>query len=148
MDKKIVIATHDGMFHSDDVFAVAALLIMLDGAPVVTNIMRTRETEAIVKADFVVDVGGEYSAEKNRFDHHQIGGAGARENTVPYASFGLVWKKFGTEITGEVSGAVDRHLVSAIDAHDSGVDLYTKTIPSALPYLVDQFVHNLRPTWE
>lgn len=150
MDKKIIIVTHDGMFHSDDVFAVATILMMLEKAPVVANIVRTRNHDEIRKADFVVDVGSIYDVSRNRFDHHQVGGAGLRENGIPYASFGLVWQKFGKEIVGsdEVVSEVDKTLVAPVDAHDAGVDLFKTIFPDAAPYSIDCFIHNLRPTWQ
>lgn len=150
MDKKILIATHDGLFHSDDVFAVATLFCVLETALVVPNVLRTRDEHEIRKADFVVDVGSVYNTEANRFDHHQEGGAGKRENGIPYASFGLVWKKFGVKIAGTEKAAlrVERNLVMPIDAGDSGVDVYKSIIDSISPYLVEDFVHNLRPTWQ
>jgi uncharacterized UPF0160 family protein len=150
MDKKIVIVTHDGVFHSDDVFAVAALLMKLDKAPVIVNVVRTRDSDEIRKADFVVDVGSVCDASRDRFDHHQVGGAGERSNGVPYASFGLVWAKFGKDICGSdgVASFVDRTLVMPIDAHDAGVDLFKPLLPGAIPYLVDDYIHNLRPTWQ
>ncbi len=150
MDKNIIIATHDGVFHSDDVFAVAALLAMLDAAPVVSAIIRTRDGDEIRKADFVVDVGGNYNAERNRFDHHQIGGAGKRPNGIPFSSFGLVWQKFGANIAGSaaVAAIVDKKLVAPTDARDCGVDLFEKKFKDAEPYDIDEFVHNLRPTWQ
>ncbi len=150
MEKQVVIATHDGMFHSDDVFAVAILLLALDSAPVITHIVRTRDEDVIRKADFVADVGGVYDAEKNRFDHHQVGGAGKRGNGVPFAAFGLVWKKFGKEVSGneEIAGSIDVSLVSAIDSHDSGVDIFTKIFPEISPYLVQDVIQNYRPTWQ
>src|SRR3989338_913820 len=153
MDRKIFIATHDGMFHSDDVFAVAALLCLLDTAPAVTNIVRTRDGDVIRKADFVVDVGCEYNSEKNRFGHHQSGGAGKRQNgisDIAYAAFGLVWLKFGRSVAGseEVAELVDRNLVASIDANDNGVDLYKKEFKDVAPYLIDDYLHNIRPTWQ
>ena len=119
MDKKVIIATHDGMFHADEVFAVAAILCFLDTAPVLATVVRTRDEDTIRKADFAVDVGSVYDTEKNRFDHHQEGGAGKRENgilDIPYASFGLVWRKFGYNIAGSpaVAELVDKNLVASI----------------------------------
>src|SRR3989344_2675707 len=91
-DSKKLIVVHDGGFHADDVFSVAALLLYLSGD---AKVVRTRDPRIIESGDFVVDVGGVYDAERNRLDHHQTGGAGARTNGIPYAAFGLVWKKFG-----------------------------------------------------
>ena len=95
------IVTHNAKFHTDDVFAVATLLILYPGAEVI----RTRDESIIKMADIVVDVGQVYDAGNNRFDHHQVGGAGKRENGIQYASFGLVWKKFCEILTGGIEEA-------------------------------------------
>ncbi len=148
--KKVVIATHNGMFHADDVFAVAALLLLLDTTPAVATVVRTRDETIIRKADFVIDVGGVYAPEKNRFDHHQEGGAGKRPNGISYAAFGLVWGKFGVQIAGSetVASVVDRTLVTSVDANDTGMDVYTKTFAGVAPYCIDDYIHNIRPTWQ
>ncbi len=116
-DKTIV--THSGNFHADDVFSIAALKCIFPSF----KLIRTRDTAVIGTADIVVDVGGEYDPEAGRFDHHQRGGAGERDNGVPYSSFGLIWQKYGLTIcqgSQEVADAVDANLVSTIDAIDCG----------------------------
>lgn len=111
--------THNGGFHADDVFASATLLLVYPDA----KIIRTRDPEIIKTGDIVFDVGRVYDGEKF-FDHHQEGGAGKRENGIPYASFGLIWKKFGGILfDAEALKYVDQKLVSTIDAIDNGVDL-------------------------
>jgi uncharacterized UPF0160 family protein len=35
------------------------------------EVIRTRDSDEIAKADIVVDVGGKYIPEKHRYDHHQ-----------------------------------------------------------------------------
>lgn len=52
--------------------------------------------------DIVVDVGGVYSPEKQRYDHHQRGfeevfGSGGFDK-IKLSSAGLVYKHFGKEI--------------------------------------------------
>ena len=89
-----IIATHNGNFHADDVFAVAALKNIFPAA----KLIRTRDLAVIANADIVVDVGGIFDTETNRFDHHQKGGAGARDNGIPFSSFGLIWQKYGLTI--------------------------------------------------
>ena len=74
--KKLV--THNGSFHSDDVFACAALILLLEKKGEKFKIIRTRDEEVIKKGDYVFDVGSVYDGAKNRFDHHQVGGAGKR----------------------------------------------------------------------
>src|SRR5436190_1581201 len=99
MSKTIV--THDTSYHADDVFAVATLLLAFPDAQVI----RSREQSVIDSADIVVDTGSVYDPPKMRFDHHQAGGAGQRQNNIPYASFGLVWKEFGERISGSREAA-------------------------------------------
>jgi uncharacterized UPF0160 family protein len=143
--KAITIVTHSGKFHADDVFAVATLKNVLKGK---LKVVRTRDPKLIEKADWVVDVGGVYNNRKNRFDHHQPKGAGKRKNGVPYASFGLVWKKYGKTICGsvEVADYLDRRLVQFIDAEDNGFRLF-KSIKDFLPYTISNIVSVFNPGW-
>ena len=49
------IVTHDGTFHTDDVFACATLSLAFQGREI--EIIRSREQARIDTADIVVDVG-------------------------------------------------------------------------------------------
>ncbi len=140
------IVTHNAKFHTDDVFGVAALLILYPNA----EIIRTREKDVIEAADIVLDVGDVYDPEANRFDHHQAGGAGRRENGIPYASVGLVWKKFGAEISGsqEVAERIDRTLIQSIDAPDNGMDVVVPKFQGAFPFTIGSVVDTFRATWK
>ncbi|MDP3763162.1 MAG: MYG1 family protein [bacterium] len=140
------IVTHNAKFHTDDVFAIATLLILYPDA----EIIRTRDEELIKTADIVTDVGGMYDAENNHFDHHQSGGAGKRENGIQYASFGLVWKKFGEEISSsrEVAEKIDNTIAQLVDAADNGQDVILSTIPELFPFTVNGIIDQYRPTWK
>lgn len=142
-----VLVTHNGSFHTDDIFACATLVLMLEKNGNTFEIIRTRDEKNIEQGDFVFDVGGIYDAEINRFDHHQKGGAGKRENGIEYSSFGLVWKKFGKEICEgeEVVNIVDERLVAPIDAFDNGFDL-VENKHSISPYFIQHFFLAMRPT--
>lgn len=135
---KSVIVAHDGSFHTDDVFACATLSLFLEKEKKSFKIIRTRNPNKIKTADFVVDVGAIYDEEKNRFDHHQPGGAGERENGIPYASFGLVWKKYGKEIceNERVAEEIDNILVCSIDAVDNGYELFTKKVKGVMNFSI------------
>lgn len=148
---KIKIVTHNSSFHSDDVFAVATLSLVLDKKGDDFEIIRTRDLEIINNGDFVVDVGGVYNSEKNLFDHHQIGGGGKRENGIPYASFGLVWKKYGEGLCGdnkELAQIIDQKLVQPIDAIDCGVEIVETLFEDVLPYHFHDFIDALNPSWK
>jgi uncharacterized UPF0160 family protein len=145
--KKKILVTHNGTFHTDDLFATAILYILNKGN---VKIIRTRDPEKIKKGDYVYDVGGEYDPSRNRFDHHQRFGAGQRENGIPYAAFGLVWKEFGEKICGshEVANRIDRNLVSAIDALDNGVNIANPTFEGVMLLGIDRMFLNQIPTWK
>ena len=143
---KKTIVTHSGTFHADDVFAVATLLLAHSEESF--QIIRTRDEAVVSQGDFVVDVGGFYDGKKF-FDHHQEGGAGVRENNLPYASFGLVWKEFGAEVCGGdffVAKQIDDSLVSSMDAHDNGVKTYEE-LYSVSPFELSHYVSSFNPTW-
>ena len=127
-EPSLTIATHNGAFHADDVFAVAVLKLLHPRA----RLIRTRDPLLIDPADFAVDVGGIWDAAKGRFDHHQKGFTGARANGVVYASAGLVWKAHGlalvqalcphlaADAASQVHTSIDLDLVQHLDMADTG----------------------------
>lgn len=147
--KTLTIVTHNSSFHADDVFAVATLFLLLEKEGNI-KVVRSREQAIVEQGDYVVDVGLVYDPEKNRFDHHQAGGAGQRENTIPYASFGLVWKKYGATLCGnqEVADMIDNVLIQPIDAVDNGVPVSEKLFPGVRMYDVGDFFDAFLPTWK
>jgi len=150
---KKILVTHDGSFHTDDIFAAATFSIYFENLGETFEIIRTRNPEIIEKGDYIFDVGGIYNAEINRFDHHQAGGAGRRasgaEAGIEYASFGLVWRKFGLEVCGSPKAfeMIDRKLVAPIDAGDNGLDLVLNKYEVS-PYLIQYFFSSMNPTWQ
>lgn len=144
------IVVHNGTFHPDDVCAAAALTLLLELQEEAVSIIRTRDEAVIDSADFVCDVGGIFNAEKNRFDHHQIGGAGFRTNGIQYASFGLVWKTYGEQLSGGnqwVADFIDQKMVAAIDATDNGQPVADNRYEDAKPYEFTDVIFSLLPTW-
>lgn len=129
-DSHLVIGTHSGIFHSDDVVAVALFCVNNEDRPI--HVVRSRDVKELEKCDILVDVGN------GRYDHHQIGGNGARDNKIPYASAGLYWKYHGKEIIAklapEISDSIpsqtfidnsfdilDQKLFQEIDKEDNGI---------------------------
>lgn len=139
MSKKTILA-HDSSFHTDDTFAVAVLLMLFPDAEVV----RSRDKADIDAADYVVDVGMVYDPLKNRFDHHMPEGAGVRDNGIPYAAFGLVWKEFGEKLAGGQREAqiIDERLVQPIDAHDNGVAIAEYKFEGVREYTIGDFLYS------
>ena len=78
--------THAGKFHADDVFSGALLRLLRPGIGITRALKVPEHFEGLA-----FDLGW------GEFDHHQQG-APVRENGVPYAAFGLLWRAFGEEL--------------------------------------------------
>ncbi len=142
--KKVI--THNGSFHADDVFGVATLQLHFGTENV--EVIRTRDEAVIATGDIVLDVGGVYDPERQRFDHHQ-NGAPARDNGIPYAAFGLIWKHYGEQVAGsrEVAEAIEKRLVMPIDANDNGVSLFEQKYSEISPFTIQDMMGLLKPVW-
>jgi uncharacterized UPF0160 family protein len=75
---------------------------------------------------------------------------GTRENGIPYASFGLVWRVFGEKLCASVpvSRRVEDVLVTAIDGSDNGIDLSTPAFRNVSSYDVSDAIRSFIPTWQ
>lgn len=164
-----LIGTHSGHFHADEALAVHMLRMLpsYHEAPLV----RTRDPKVLETCHTVVDVGGEYDAQRNRYDHHQRGFT----TTFPgrptkLSSAGLVFMHFGRAIIAQRLGVADHeadevallhgklyeNFIEALDAHDNGVSLYD---PAALAaaglqkrfseggFTLGALVGRLNPNW-
>src|SRR5215217_8284862 len=142
----MIVATHPGNFHADDVFAVAALELVHGPLEAV----RTRDPERQAAADLRVDVGGRHDPATGDFDHHQKGGAGERANGIRYASFGLVWRAHGEALAGsaDAATAIDERLVCGVDANDVGQTLVEPLIGDVRPMSVSGVIAALNPAWD
>jgi uncharacterized UPF0160 family protein len=143
----MLVATHDGSFHADEVFAVAALGLI--GVPV--EVIRTRDPDAVARADLRVDVGFRDDPATGDFDHHQRDFDRARDNGVRYASFGLVWREFGVQVCdgdGEVAVTVDETLVQPVDANDTGQQLTQSLIDGVRPMTVNAMIGGFNARWD
>ena len=151
----MIIATHSGKFHADDVWAVTVLDIVFPGC----ELIRTRDEARIRAADFAVDVGGIWDPQAGRFDHHQKGFSGARQSGVVYASAGLVWRTHGARCvarlaqshTGQsltekeaqdIAWAIDGDVVQYLDMSDTGA---ARNAPGG--YGLSAVVSGYNPTW-
>lgn len=109
-----MIYTHSGVFHADDVFAVAAIAAT---SPERHEIVRTRDLPSTVEVeDWIIDVGMEYDPKRKRFDHHQPD-APVRENGIKYSAFGQIAEYFWGK---ESWYPYFLPFVMGIDARDNG----------------------------
>jgi uncharacterized UPF0160 family protein len=140
------IGTHDGTFHADEAFAVAALRAV--EGPV--EVVRTRDAALLSGCDVRIDVGMRDDPATGDFDHHQKGGAGERPNGIRFASFGLVWRHVGGRLCSDpaVAARVDQSLVQGVDAHDTGQSLTRSLIAGIRPMTVSDMIAGLNPRWD
>jgi uncharacterized UPF0160 family protein len=132
--KKII--THSKNFHTDEVVAVALASICFPRA----EIIRTRNEKdlQIYNEDsscLVIDVGCNYNPQLSNFDTHQTGFSKARENKIKFASIGIFWEVYGSEVIktivqernlrmsqqelGEIADILDGGFIVSLDAADS-----------------------------
>lgn len=110
----MLVATHSGPFHTDDVFALALIRTFVDSQ---AQVLRTRDLARIAAADIAIDVGGEFDPERRRFDHHQ------RDYTGRRSSAGMVldWLETTGRIAADLATRLRVDWVDHIDAVDCGV---------------------------
>jgi uncharacterized UPF0160 family protein len=157
---RLRLATHNGKFHCDEVFAYAVLRLALDlHEPGVDHILlRTRKPELIESAGIVWDVGFTFDPATNRFDHHQRG-APLRPDGTPFSSAGLVWQVYGERAVAAVlrpAGAeqfaaaaaaeIDKSLVRRIDELDNGVSATGPVADDTLGLAT--LIRDFNPNWD
>jgi uncharacterized UPF0160 family protein len=132
----VSIGTHNGHFHADEALAVYMLRLLPTYHS--SQLIRTRDPALLQTCHTVVDVGGEYDASINRYDHHQR----TFNTTFPnrptkLSSAGLVYMHFGkaiiaqhlgiSEETDEVTVIWEKiyeSFIEALDADDNGISAY------------------------
>lgn len=137
------VITHGGIFHSDDVIATVILSKVFGNI----TVLRTFKIPDIISDDVIV-----YDIGLGKFDHHQKGGNGVRENGVPYASSGLIWKEYGHKLVESTSNpefiwkTIDRELIQGVDATDNGaMPRGENTIPCMS---ICGAISSFNPTWD
>lgn len=119
--------THGGKFHADDVFSTALLKLYNPQLKVTRAFSVPEGFEGIV-----YDVG------LGEFDHHQKG-APVRDNGVPYAAFGLIWRAFGAQVLGEEEARrFDEHFVQPLDLDDN----------TGCGHPIASLIGNFNPGWD
>jgi len=131
--------THGGSFHADDVFSTVFLAHLFDGIKLYRALETSESNERIV-----YDIG------RGKFDHHHE--LTYRENGIPYAAFGLLWKEFGREYLTklncqyieEIFLEFDQKLVVGIDAVDNGI--FPENIRYNL-FGISDVIKAMNPNW-
>ena len=152
MTTTLTLATHNGPFHADDVFAVALLDRLLWGVKL--KVLRTRDQSLIDGADIVVDVGGKNDPATRRFDHHQFRSPADRLRSrymplIPLSSAGMAleWLVDQGNLAPEVGEIVYRELIADIDLQDNGE---APASPAGFPVgaSLSAAISRMNPNWD
>jgi uncharacterized UPF0160 family protein len=140
----LTIITHDGFFHMDDLTAYGILKENFKNTHQLT-LVRTRNPQLLQEGKktantIVMDVGEEFNAELNNFDHHQSNFSEIHQRSkVKKAAAGLIWDKFGPELITKLAPnepEINKQkiwedfrtkIIEPIDAYDNGQSV-TKTL--------------------
>jgi uncharacterized UPF0160 family protein len=119
--------THSGGFHADELLSSAILTRLFPDA----QLLRSRDRQLLTPSPekIIYDVGGDYNAEAQIFDHHQRPGP-LRDDEQPFSSFGLIWAHYGRDFLaalevpeGDIEAihtSFDAKFVLPIDLLDNG----------------------------
>ncbi|KAE9378015.1 putative UPF0160 protein C27H6.8 [Stipitochalara longipes BDJ] len=162
------IGTHNGHFHADEALAVYMLRMLPTYQS--SQLIRTRDPALLQTCHTVVDVGGEYEASTNRYDHHQRTFTTTFPNRpTKLSSAGLVYLHFGKAIIAQHLGVseeaeevtviwekVYESFIEALDAHDNGISAYDPKAVAAAElkknfsdggFTLGAMVSRLNPNW-
>lgn len=118
--------THGGVFHADDVFSTALLKILNPGIVIHRGNSVPEDFDGIV-----YDIG------LGEFDHHQKDNE-VRENGIPYAAFGKLWRAFGNLLVeDEYVQQFDKCFVEKVDNADNSAEFDSVSVA----------VCSFRPGW-
>lgn len=162
----VVLATHSGKFHCDEVLGMSMLRCLPQYRS--ARILRSRDPAELSGATVVIDVGAEFDPSRHRYDHHQRGftevlDPSSRDEKLrrtKLSSAGLVYKYFGREILKSHFGVSDpalvetlfnqvyENFVESVDGIDNGIQVCEHGAPrykirSDLASRVDR----LNPAW-
>ena len=134
--------THAGVFHADDVMAAAVLDCACGGKLRLARVKQAGDIPEGFKGT-VFDIG------EGPLDHHQAGGAGARPDGTPYASAGLVWRRYGGKLMAAAGTPnpsrgmkrLDAKLMAPIDANDNGLRIKERE------YALWRAINAMNPAW-
>lgn len=136
--EEATVITHGGNFHADDIFCICIIEYLYENIDLYRLRLEDEATATPLNHQIWFDIGG------GAYDHHQKGGNGYHElinpekKPIPYASFGLIWKKFGREVCQKyykkyeneaffddlvkyAYDAIEYSVVRGIDASDNGI---------------------------
>lgn len=149
------LVTHSGGFHADELLSSVILTRLFPQA----QIVRSRE-KAWITPDagrIIYDVGGQFDADAQIFDHHQRPNP-LRSDGRPYSSFGLIWAQYGRDYLRAmdvpaqdietIHGAFDRGFVLPVDLLDNGAVNAAEAGPLFAGLILPALLESLKPVFD
>lgn len=149
------LVTHSGGFHADELLSSVILTRLFPQA----QIVRSRDKAWITpKAGRIIyDVGGQFDADAQIFDHHQRPNP-LRSDGRPYSSFGLIWAQYGRDYLRAmdvpaqdietIHGAFDRGFVLPVDLLDNGAVNAAEAGPLFAGLILPALLESLKPVFD
>ncbi|MBT8154741.1 MYG1 family protein [Epibacterium ulvae] len=155
------LVTHSGGFHADEVLSSVILTRLFPDA----KLVRSRDAEWITPGEdrIIYDVGREFDAARQIFDHHQKPvplrpQEDDAEEAQPYSSFGLIWAHYGHDYLRaldvdpahleEIFASFDRGFVLPIDLMDNGVMNPGQAGPMLAGLTLPALIESLKPVFD
>ncbi len=140
--------THGSKFHADDIFSTVIMDKLIEDMKLI-RVLDVPEEYKNKKDKIIYDIGF------GDLDHHQKGGNGKRENGIKYASFGLVWRKYGKNYLRKIDineqyidyiwKYLDDNFIQFVDSIDNGqLDCVSIEIPIVT---VSDIIGYYNPNW-
>lgn len=149
------LVTHSGGFHADELLSSVILTRLFPDA----QLVRTRDKDWITPAQdrIIYDLGGQFDAGLQIFDHHQRPNP-LRENGQPYSAFGLIWAHYGRdylramEVPDQDIEAIhtsfDRGFVVPVDLIDNGAINASEAGPLFAGLTLPVLLETLKPVFD
>lgn len=149
------LVTHSGGFHADELLSSVILTRLFPDA----DVIRSRDKAWITPgADRIIyDVGGDFDAEAQIFDHHQRPNP-LRVDGQPYSSFGLIWAQYGRDYLRAmevpehdietIHDSFDRGFVLPVDLLDNGAVNASEAGPLFAGLTLPVLLESLKPVFD
>ena len=149
------LVTHSGGFHADELLSSVILTRLFPDA----QLVRTRDKDWITPAQdrIIYDLGGQFDAGLQIFDHHQRPNP-LRENGQPFSAFGLIWAHYGRdylramEVPDQDIEAIhtsfDRGFVVPVDLIDNGAINASEAGPLFAGLTLPVLLETLKPVFD
>jgi uncharacterized UPF0160 family protein len=149
------LVTHSGGFHADELLSSVILTRLYPQA----QLVRSRDAAWITPAAdrIIYDVGGQFDAALQIFDHHQRPNP-LRPDGHPFSSFGLIWAQYGRDYLRALAvpehdlevihAAFDRRFVLPVDMLDTGAVSASEAGPLFAGLTLPVLLETLKPVFD